>query len=331
MNIIHIIATLIVGLITIMYTLWASMTSDKNTTIIGGAPRVPLKIITFNILSFKAVKYNRNSSKQESLDEYKQRYELVSDKINQQLTDPITNEVIKTNTIVLLQEVTNEFMNIYKTRIPNGFYSRQYGAMAAIISNDIPIADVFVNTNDKLFDDEVDAKNKIPLYMATKLHGFAIKINNRKLIIINAHLNGHPQRAKQRRAVLNDLFDQFGSKNVIIAGDLNDEFILENTFKRTGVKKFNKSISIKTSYSRYDIDFDEQREIIARRDKPIKKRYEELDHVFYTGDIRELNYRAEPEGGLFGLTVPYRDDAKNTPNYEQWPSDHTINVYNFAI
>jgi endonuclease/exonuclease/phosphatase family metal-dependent hydrolase len=180
--------------------------------------------------------------------------------------------------------------------------------------------------------------------------------------LANVHFSGDltPEGTISRQDIIMkivDLYENYSRepKPLIIVGDFNDDL-------KKFTKEFQSWLTSKhlifdpsskkyiTSYHRYDYEInniEESDQKDSSESKEPKSRlkfkgltsepYKTLDHFLHTQTAIKIDsLKVEPPKGLKDLEVPYTHKMKkkeivNEPNFDTWPSDHTMMVYNISF
>lgn len=289
-----------------------------------------MRVISWNILSNLASKFNLAGKRVETEKEWKDRYSYVIFQIVEQLKEEPD--------IICLQEVTEDFIKQLteslkalnkKNKLPYRLaYPKLTYQQACLI-----------HTNYKAHLLKYDFSGLHPWSKT-----FCLKLTGpRDLILINLHLNGDPdqegndERRSLIRVILNHLkFENF-EMPIIMVGDFNEEAEtlyedLQDNFLEHQLELYRKNDKI-TSYHAYEFHYDKkQKKLIL--DGLSDRKEQKLDQIVYSSELILKQQRVRPKNGLKGLQVPYthkvvKKDIINESNYKTWPSDHAMMIYDF--
>jgi len=276
--------------------------------------KMAIIIGNFNIMSHKTSKfaipqnsYVHSENTGEERKDWVERYKMIIKELSSLSLD-----------IFCLEEVTGEFYNMLPISF-NEMYFVHYKPDGNLLT---------------LIKKTICAHPPIPIELEkfhhTKLAAYTILCRNGVfLTIVNAHLIGDPKASEERKNVLKYLIQNL--QNVIIIGDFNQsvETFLDGDFQNF-LDRYNMAFenqNVMTSYSRYDIN---PKGFVTG----IKKeQWENIDNILYSRQFLLLSKDVFPQNGLYGKSVPYfpLGDFSYRKNFVEWPSDHTLNLYEFRF
>lgn len=261
----------------------------------------------FNIMSHKASKFAIPASSfihetsGETRDQWTRRYREVISQINNLPLD-----------ILCLQEVTVEFYNM----LPVSFNETYH----VIFKQDIGLLTLI---NKSKWPDVIEYI--VPEYKYSKIVAYWTG----EFTLVNVHLIGDPKKSDERRHIITEM-----CKNLvdpIVIGDFNesvDDMISDMSF---AVFLDNNGFSLETvgnqatAYSLYNVNAKGFVTGLKNR------KYYTIDNILYP--IRKMTIRSRdtfPDEGLMNKQVPYKlgvEPWTYIENYSEWPSDHTLNMY----
>jgi len=209
-------------------------------------------------------------------------------------------------------------------------------------------------------------KTNIGYPCRTQIYKITVKQNNKKFILVNFHGIGDPDTEIRLNLLLflSEYLNKFySSDDVIIVGDINTNlqkeektkeiktkakkteeeiekdkiekdkeeneigfcnYVMEDIFKDFDVFPYNENK--KSSYHRFIKNQDN-----TFTDKPKKNRYDCLDYCLVKKHMgQEVKVERLPKG-FKNMQVPYLLNKENIikPNFDIFPSDHTLNIYTF--
>ena len=273
--------------------------------------QINLYIANFNIMAHTASKFAIpkdayiHSSNGEEPEQWLERYSKIL-------------EILRTSRldIICLEEVVQEFYNLLLRDVyfRDTYYLRFDPAnkLLMLIKKTICVYLSLV---------------QLPTFKYSKLQAYEIFLpNNKYIIVVNAHLIGDPAQGEERRHVLRELTTLYPS-NLIIIGDLNEDLQQSDIMWMGNFTILEKDH--KTAYSRYHIN-------PAGFVTGIKQeQWENIDNIIYDNKmLTVLDHKVFPEGGLHGRHAPYiplQDSYTYEKNFDFWPSDHTLNIYNIGF
>lgn len=291
-----------------------------------------IRIANWNVMSEKASnfikptsmgKINRQEMAGETVAETEARFNAVLDKLSERL--PSLD-------IVAFEEATPKFKAMYDQRVNkspvfNEFdvYYYETGNLMTLVKKK-KFSHVFAWDNNLLYKSlrNIDEHAKVQL--------LTIKTANNTFLFANVHLNGDPLKKNERRGILNAI-ESYGIPSLII-GDFNESRESFGDWKGRGTL-INVDDGM-SSYSRFNYD-DKSCPIkfgcsVTKKANP----WESIDNLVYGNNMRITQKRRMPSN-MNGLEVPYKcDDGCNipykmVPNYNVWPSDHSLNIYGVEI
>jgi hypothetical protein len=171
----------------------------------------------------------------------------------------------------------------------------------------------------------------IDSFKYSKLNAFAVTTTKGTIInIVNAHLIGTPSATVERQTILKYLIETL--PNVIVLGDYNESIydLIDpefNNFLNENESILTNQGDVMTSYSRYIIN--QGGFVTGVKEFP----WENIDNILYSKNYNLLSATIFPENGLEGRTVPYKPlgNYMYAKNIDEWPSDHSLNIYEFLF
>lgn len=228
-------------------------------------------------------------------------------------------EILKTidTDIICLEEATQEFYNMLPVSFNNYYiYFRKDVNLMTLIK--------------KSFCQKEPIELELQQFKYSKLNAFTITTNDTIINIVNVHLIGTPSATIERRNILKYLIENI--PNVIVIGDYNESVYdlidLEfNNFLNDKNFILTNQGNVMTSYSMYIIN--QGGFVTGTKEFP----WENIDNILYPDKFKLAINTISPENGLEGRTVPYKPLGKYiyANNINEWPSDHSLNIYMFSI
>jgi hypothetical protein len=177
----------------------------------------------------------------------------------------------------------------------------------------------------------------------TQIYELTVKSTRKRFVLVNFHGVGDPRTEIREKFLvfLTEYLQQYYPGNeVIIVGDINtnlqkrtgdDDEIVFSEYAREGLfydfNVFPKNENIKSSYHRFIRNPDN-----TFTDKPKRDRYDTLDYCLVKKQMgQEVSVKRIPKR-FNKMEVPYKlNTTKNIlePNFNNFPSDHTLNIYHF--
>lgn len=294
-----------------------------------------MRIVSFNVLSNRSSRFVLAGRRNETVEEFEMRYALIIKELAKYMKQNVD--------LICLQEVTFEFTHLLiaymrEVRFPYWFIydHRRYQQGCLINSSKYR----YQMISHQLF--HINPHHKIQLLQISG-RDFGMRDN---FYLANVHFSGDitEEGTKGRHLIISkivEIFEErYGNLPMIIVGDFNDElkYLCTDKFKKylknKNLRIYDQNKKI-TSYHKYDYKFDETEKTLIFQgvtDNP----YQTLDHIIYTNSGRYSfklnNFKIEPPTGLRDMQVPYKHrkikgEIVNEPNYDVWPSDHALMVY----
>lgn len=297
-----------------------------------------MKIISFNVLSNRSSRYILAGKRSETPGEYQTRYNLIFDKLKQEMLAKIRPDVI------CLQEITQEFtlmmLKFLKQNKDLGYwfvFHPKYFQQGCLI------------------DVRRYRYQTIPhrLYLINRYHKIQLlslfdrsSSNQATFFLANLHLSGDltEEGSRGRRLILNEVIKEMkkhgwrSDEKIILVGDYNDELklLVDDEFKRwlktNHLTIYNGNNKI-TSYHQYNYVFDQIEKKLVFQGIEEDHPYKVLDQIIHSTSLQMFKQTIKPPEGLLGLQVPYKHQIDqdgeiiNLPNYQIWPSDHAMMIY----
>tara|TARA_B100000795_G_C22788464_1_gene435772 strand:+ start:1285 stop:2331 length:1047 start_codon:yes stop_codon:yes gene_type:complete len=177
----------------------------------------------------------------------------------------------------------------------------------------------------------------------TQIYEVTVKTTRKRFILVNFHGVGDPRTEIRERFLVyltEYLSSNYSRDDVIIVGDINTnlqkrtgddgemefaEYVREGLFSDFNV--FPKNENIKSSYHRFIRNPDN-----SFTDKPKRDRYDSLDYCLVKKLMgKEVSVKRIPKR-FNKMEVPYKLNTTTNilePNFNDFPSDHTLNIYHF--
>ena len=313
-----------------------------------------MKIISFNVGTTHLMHYNKRviAPKGETAVHKNERADIIKQTIEQSVTEEHADFLCIQEGFDEIFPGNNRFGHL-QLKMPN--YEIKHGKIANFNSSylatyyDSTKYDILENTH---FELEYQRHNTSPsgfkfpcrtqLYKVTNLN------DDREFILVNVHGMGIPN-IPIRRNFLEFLSiyltTHYNSEEIIIVGDINtniqitqgddDEVHFAGLVKNTFFRDFdiypkNDHLRNKSSYHRFIRQPDN-----TFTDKPPDKRYDCLDYCLVKKSMNKKVYVKRVPDNFVKKEVPYKLPAGAgaatplEPNFEEFPSDHTLNVYTF--
>lgn len=318
-----------------------------------------MKILSWNILSNLATKFNFAGHRLETPEEYTERYSFVIREIFNQLSSSNFQEPAPLG--ICLQEVSEDFIKQLKSemalaeeagaRIPYQlYYSEFIYKQACLIHESYQV---------KILDASSELSKVQILGCSLKKEGSSGCVDGiKKMVIVNLHLYGSPdeQGIRERRKCLMDVVSLLESKKVfgdkgcpvVMVGDFNEEAILfqddevSECLAEHDLEPYRKNKKI-TSYHAYSFHFDPKiRRLLF--DGLAKTQEKAIDQLVFSNQLMLKEVLTKPKNGLGGMQVPYKrissdDEIRgltgnvgkivHQANYKAWASDHALMIYSF--
>lgn len=262
-----------------------------------------MKILSWNILSNLATKFNFAGHRLETKEEYTERYSVVIDEIISQLM------TFPSPLGIALQEVSEDFIKQLKTNMESSsipyklHYSEFIYKQACLIHESYQVR--VLDVTDKL--SEMSKVQILGCSLKKDLDGCGVK----KILIVNLHLFGSPsdEGIKERRKCLIDIIGLLEEKKVflsgypvVMVGDFNEEAVLfedddvSNCLDMHELEPYRKNQKI-TSYHGYSFHFDEKiRRLIF--DGLAKTPEKAIDQLIYSNQLLLKEVLTKPKNGL---------------------------------
>ena len=180
----------------------------------------------------------------------------------------------------------------------------------------------------------------------TQMYNVTVNADSSEFILVNVHGIGFPDipiRSKFLQFLSKYIVTHYNNDNVIIVGDINTNIqksdgkdneirfagLVKNTFFQDfDIYPENDYLRNKSSYHRFIRETDH-----TFTDKPPSERYDCLDYCLVKKSMNKtVSVKRVPEY-IVGKEVPYKLPATASittplePNFKEFPSDHTLNVY----
>ena len=298
-----------------------------------------MKIISFNVGTTHLMHFNQRkvTPTGETTQNKNNRAKLI--KFN------ILSSVNKENADILcIQEGFNEvlplnYFNLAKVNIYEVKHGRIGEHNSSFLATYVNL-EKFMVYEDTNFNTEYQQKyGNFPC--RTQIFILIERITNKNTVLVNFHGVGSPDTAI-RIILLSFLSDYlkrtYNNNDVVIVGDINtnlqmrhgnrDEIIFARVLRNVFFNDFDifpKDDKKKSSYHRFIREDDN-----SFTDKLPQNRYDCLDYCLVKKDMKkEVIVKRIPKN-FVGKEVPYKLDINNNtikPNFDEFPSDHTLNIY----
>lgn len=310
-----------------------------------------LKIISFNVGTTHLMHFNKRllSPFGETDKDRKKR----SDKIKFEILNKVNKENID---FVCIQEGFDEIFpkskkishltEVSKYEIKHGFIANFKSSYLCTYANlkkfDVKENGHFNKQYQKI---NFNQKNGKGYPCRTQIFDIKNKQTNENFTLVNFHGIGSPS-FEIREPILKFLKDYLNTyyfkKDVILIGDINtnlnlkkgikgeinfSKYVKNNLFE--GFEVFPKDDKKKSSYHRFIRNDD-----MTFTDKPKSDRYDCLDYCLVKSHKKHKVTVERLPKGFKKMEVPYKLNSKTDtlePNFNDFPSDHTLNIYTIKI
>jgi hypothetical protein len=249
--------------------------------------------------------------------------------------------------------ITNKFSHLTEISkyevvhgIIGGFKSSYLATYADLKKYDIEEDTLY---NEKYQSINFNKKTRIGYPCRTQIYKITIKKTNEKFVLVNFHGIGDPDTEIREKFLLflsKYLTDVYSKDDVILVGDINTN-LQKGSIEIGETKKEKEEIGfcnhvMKDIFKDFDIfPEDETKKSSYHRfiknpdntfiDKPKKNRYDCLDYCLVKKHMgKDVKVERLPKG-FKNMQVPYILNKQNIikPNFDIFPSDHTLNIYTF--
>ena len=312
-----------------------------------------MKIISFNVGTTHLMHYNKRliTPKGETTTHKNQRSAIIKQKILESVTKEHADFVCIQEGFNEVFPSNNKFGHL-ECKMPN--YEIKHGRIADYNKSSY-LATYYDPTKydmtpDTQFEKEYQRKHTSPsgfkFPCRTQIYIVTINENSSTFILVNVHGMGIPDISIRRHFLeflSIYLTTHYNNDDIIIVGDINtniqrtdgddDEVHFAGLVKNTLFRDFNiypenDNIRNKSSYHRFVRQPDN-----TFIDKPLNERYDCLDYCLVKKTMnKNVNVKRVPEY-IFKKEVPYKLPVSALattplePNFDEFPSDHTLNVY----
>jgi hypothetical protein len=311
-----------------------------------------MKIISFNVGTTHLMHYNKRviAPKGETAVHKNERADIIKQTIEQSVTGEHADFLCIQEGFDEVFPGNNRFGHL-ECKLPN--YEIKHGPIANFNSSylatyyDPTKYTMLENTH---FEREYQRQNVSPggfkFPCRTQMYDVTTRADGSVFLLVNVHGMGIPDisiRRKFLEFLSNYLTTHYNSQDVIIVGDINtniqrtkgddDEVHFAGLVKNTFFRDFdiypeNDHLRNKSSYHRFIRQPDN-----TFTDKPPNERYDCLDYCLVKKSMnKDVGVKRVPDN-FVKKEVPYKLPSAAgaatplEPNFEEFPSDHTLNVY----